>query len=155
MNILCATDGSDDGFEAASVFAKIIDGQRVNTIRVVLVVWPQSGTPLWDKAYAAWSSEGDDSHQAFEAVIEREVGRFKDLFQGHAAFVETAGVNGDPVDTLLHNAQGLGAGLILLAVTNDCATGAVRRLCEDIVAQSPAPVVIVNGAPCHAWGDDT
>ena len=35
-------------------------------------------------------------------VADREVKRFARAFEGHAASVETAGVNGDPLDTLLH-----------------------------------------------------
>lgn len=154
MNILCATDGSDDGYEAATTLAKIIDARLVCTIRVVLIVWPQRGTPLWDKAYEAWVSEDRDLQQSVERTIVREITRFENAFKEHAASVETAGVNGDPLDTLLHNAQDIDAGLIVLAVTNDDRVQPVRNLCEDIVARSRAPVVVAHGAHVVQGGED-
>lgn len=144
MNILCVSDGSDDGYQAAELVARIIDPRVVDRIRILMVTWPQRRSPLWKKAYELWAAE-DDLHQAMEVTVQRELDRFSRSFRDHAGAIETARTSGQPVSQVLKSAKDFGADLILVAITGDAQAHGVRRTSSEIVAKSPVPVVIAYG----------
>lgn len=147
MNILCVSDASDDGYEAAAVAARVIDRKSVNAIRIVLVAWPQIGTALWDKVVTSWLLEErseDEPHQAVELTVQRELERFKAIFASHAAVIDTAGANGNPIEALLQNACQMDADLMLLAFTKSKSNQTAHQLTEEIIRRSPIVVLVAH-----------
>lgn len=149
MNILCATDGSDDACEALAAFAQMIDARRVNEIRVILVAWPERDNALWDKAYQRWVKD-DDLHEAMEATVNRELEKLRGVFSEHASTVETTRGEGDPGPAIVQSAQSISADLIVLAVTGNNTPEPVRNAVIAVVEKSPSPVAIVHGPKSSA-----
>lgn len=144
MNILCVSDGSDDGYQTADLLASIIDRRVVDKIKILMVTWPQRQGALWSKAYGLWPGE-HDLHQAMQVAVDRELERFRAAFHDHAGSIETASAAGDPVSEILENAKFIGADLILVAITGGSGAEEARRLSYEVIAKSPTPVVIAYG----------
>jgi nucleotide-binding universal stress UspA family protein len=144
MNVLCVSDGSDDGYETVKTLAGILDRQQVGRVKIAIVTFPQHESPLWQKAYDLWLG-ADDLHRAMSIAAQRQLDRFKALFEPHAASVETEIMAGDPVNEVLQSSKAFGADLILCGITSDERAHAVRQASSEIVSKSPIPVVIAYG----------
>ncbi len=144
MNVLCVSDGSDDGYETAKLLAGLFDRRLVDKIRIIVVTFPAHESPLWDKADNRWLAE-DDLHQAMSIVAQEQLERFKTAFEAHAESVESEITAGDPVHRVLESAESLGAGLILLGITSNDDRREVHRISSKIVSKSPIPVVVAYG----------
>lgn len=152
MNVLCVSDGSDDGYETAKVLAGLFDRQLIGKVKIVMVTFPEHKSPLWDKAYNLWLAE-DDLHHAMGVAAQQQVARLKAAFERHAELVESEIAAGDPVDEVLKSAESLGAGLILLGITSNDRRREVHRISSQIVSKSPIPVVVAYGR-AKAHSDD-
>jgi len=139
VNILCVADGSDDGYESASLFARIVDPRQVSKITIILIAWPPRKSVIWSKANDAWLQE-DDLHEAVEVVIERELERYRSAFAGHAESIEATSTDGDPVVRVIECAGEMHADMILLAITRD--EPEIEQSASEIVAKSPIPVFV-------------
>ena len=144
MNVLCGSDGSDDGYETAKTLVELFDRQLVAKIKIVIVTFPEHESPLWDKAQDLWLAE-DDLHQAMGIAAQRQVERLKIAFEPHAELVESEITAGAPADEVLKSAESLGAGLILLGITSNNHVREVHRIASEIVSKSPIPVVVAYG----------
>lgn len=144
MNVLCVSDGSDDGYETAKTLVELFDRQLVAKIKIVIVTFPEHESPLWDKAQDLWLAE-DDLHHAMGIVAQRQVERLKIAFEPHAELVESEIAAGAPADEVLKSAESLGAGLILLGITSNDHVREVHRTASEIVSKSPIPVVVAYG----------
>ena len=147
MTILCVGDGSDDGYEMASLFARIIDPRRVNKIHILLITWPPRNSPLWQKASSKWL-EIDDLHEAMEAVTKRELERLRSTFEGHAESIETTSTDGEPVGVVIEQANLINADLILIAIAGEAD---VVHTAREVFAKSPVPVLVARGGNRDAY----
>lgn len=144
MRVLCATDTSDDGYQALEVFARIIDRNAVDEIRIFVVTWPMRASKIWERAQDLWLAE-HDLHQAMAVAVERELDRFKNMLNEHAKRVVPIQDAGEPIAKVLENAASMNADLILLVITSDPAATAVANAVSGVIARSPVPVVVVRG----------
>lgn len=62
---------------------------------------------------------------------------------------------GDPVDTILGQAEALGAGLLITGVARDEMLGraALGAIVDRLVSHAPMPVLVVKGRPRDAYGE--
>ncbi len=144
VNILCVSDGSDDGYMALEVLARIIDRRLVDEMGVLMVTWPEREAPLWDKAEELRPAV-HDLHEAMELTVVRELRRFQTLLQEHAMTIRTINDAGDPIIKVLEHSALMNADLILLAITSSPEATAVRNVSSEIIAKSSVPVVVVYG----------
>lgn len=144
MNVLCVSDGSDDGYETVKIPAGLLDWQRVGKVKIVLATFPQHESPLWEKAYDLWLG-ADDLHRAMSIAAQQQLDRFKAVFEPHTASIETEIMAGDPIPDLLQSSKLFGADLILLGLTSGEHAHAVHRVAFEFVSKSPVPVVIACG----------
>jgi nucleotide-binding universal stress UspA family protein len=144
MNVLCVSDGSDDGYETVETLAGMLDRQHVGKVKVVIVTFPQHESPLWEKAYDLWLG-ADDLHRAMSIVAQKQLDRFNAVFEPHATSVESEIMAGEPVDEVLQSSKAFGADLILCGITGDERAHVVHRTAAEVVSKSPVPVVIAYG----------
>lgn len=152
MNVLCVSDGSDDGCETAKALAGLFDRHLVGKVKIPIVTFPEHESPLWDKAYDLWLAE-DDLHQAVGVAAQRQADRLKSAFEPHAELVESEITAGDPVQEVLKSAESLTAGLIVLGITSNDRRREVHRISTEIVSASPTPVVVAYGRTEAHAGD--
>jgi Universal stress protein family len=144
MNVLCATDASDEGYRAVEALVGIIGSNQLGRVKIVAVTWPQRESSIWQKAYDQWA-EKDDLHEAMAATVTKVLARYEQLFRGHADAIETQERTGDPVVEVLESAKSLDAQLILVALTGDPAAHVAHKAAAEIVYKSPIPVIIAYG----------
>lgn len=144
MNVLCGTDGSDEGYETVKVLAGLFGRGLISKIKIIVVTFPAHESPLWEKASELWLEAGD-LHRAMAEEAEAHVERLKSILEPHADAIESEIITGDPVQEVLQSADSLRADLVLLGITSDHRWQSVQRSCWEIVSKSTAPVVIAYG----------
>ena len=144
MNVLCVSDGSDDGYDTVKVLAGAFGRKLVGKIKIVVVTWPERESPLWDKAAELWLA-ADDLHDAMGIVTQRQLDRLKSAFESHAELIESEITVGDPVHEVLKSAKSIKADLVLLGITSNDHQRKVHQISSEIVSKSPIPVVIAYG----------
>jgi Universal stress protein family len=144
MNILCATDASDEGYRALEALVGIIAPNQLGKVTIITVTWPQRESSIWQKAYEQWADK-DDLHEAMADTVSQVLERFEQLFRGHADAIETEERTGDPVVAVLESAKSTAAQLIVVAITGEPGAHAAHKALMEVVYQSPVPVVVAYG----------
>ena len=148
LHILIATDGSEPAVAAARYVRTFVNPQTVDKITVLAVVRPISGAAFFGEMgmgvvpQETWDALSDAASSAADAAIQDVVAIVHDLTPN----IDTITRQGSPADEIVHAAEALGVGLI---VVGSRGWGEVRSVLlgsvsERVLHLAHCPVLVVR-----------
>jgi nucleotide-binding universal stress UspA family protein len=149
VRLVFFTDCSDDGFEGATLLARLLDPAAVSYVAVVAVTWPERYSPLWDKAHEL-QVEVDDLHAAMAISAAQCVTRLRAELARHTEAIEEIITTGEPAAATLKVINDVQADLALLTVTSGRDRERITRWVQEVTRRAPCPVIVIHGPASNA-----
>jgi nucleotide-binding universal stress UspA family protein len=149
MNIVVASDGSDDAYAGLKLAAEVLfEKKPPHQITVTVIGWPPRLSPIWEKALSARAAF-DDLHRAMALVADAELQRLRLIFE-HAGAVESYYGEGDPATEIAALVGRTKADLLVVGVTRSRHSDAVHSVVREALHHVACPVFVAHGpAPAH------
>jgi nucleotide-binding universal stress UspA family protein len=139
MNVLIATDGSEEIYSASRLIAAIVRSQSVSRFIVLSVTWPPNDAPIWDEATMRWVVV-DDIHHAIALVATEAMDRIKGELSSLGVPVDSIIKAGDPAEKILEVAQQYDVELIVIGRRPEKPTE--KSVSTKVLAAARSPVLI-------------
>jgi nucleotide-binding universal stress UspA family protein len=139
VNILIATDGSEEIYSASRLLAAIIRPGSVSRFIIVSVTWPPNDAPMWNEATMRWVLV-DDIHHAIALVATEAMERIKGELSPLGAPVDTVVKAGDPAEKVLEVADQRDVELIVMG--RRPRTPTEKSVSTKVLAAAHCPVLV-------------
>lgn len=139
MNILIATDGSEEIYSASRLVAAIIRPESVSRFIILSVTWPPNDAPLWDEATMRWEVV-DDLHYAVTLVAMEAMDRIKGELSSLGVPMDSVIKAGDPAQEVLEVADQHDVELIVIG--RSARTPTEKSVSTKVLAAARCPVLV-------------
>lgn len=139
MNILIATDGSEEIYSASRLVAAIIRPGSVSRFIILTVTWPPTDAPMWNEATMRLVIV-DDIHHAIALVAAEAMERIKGELSALGAPVDSVIKAGDPAQQILEVADQNDVELIVMGRRPETPTE--KSVSTKVLARSRSPVLV-------------
>jgi nucleotide-binding universal stress UspA family protein len=139
VNMLIATDGSEEIYSASRLVAAIIRPESISRIIILSVTWPPNDAPMWNEATMRLVLV-DDIHHAIALVATEAMDRIKDQLSVLGAPVDLVIKAGDPAQKVLEVAGQRDVELIVMG--RRPSTPTQKSVSTKVLAGARCPVLV-------------
>jgi nucleotide-binding universal stress UspA family protein len=139
VNILIATDGSEEIYSASRLVAAIIRPEGVSRFIILSVTWPPNDAPMWNEATMRWVIV-DDIHHAIALVATEAMDRIKDELRPLGVPMDSVITAGDAAQKILEVADQHDVELIVIG--RRPRTPTEKSVSTKVLAAAPCPVLV-------------
>jgi nucleotide-binding universal stress UspA family protein len=139
VNILIATDGSEEIYSASRLVAAIIRPESVSRFIVLSVTWPPNDAPMWNEATMRRVIV-DDIHLAITLVATEAMDRIKGELSPLGVPVDSVIKAGDPAQKVLEVADQYDVELIVMGRRPRIPTE--KSVSTKVLAAALCPVLV-------------